>query len=423
MGYQKIKGTQDFYGENMQKMRIIENVIRNTANNYGFREIQTPVFENTEVFTRGVGDSTDIVNKEMYTFEDKGGRMITLRPEGTASVVRSFIENKMYANNLPQTKLFYFEPMFRYERPQTGRYREFHQFGVEVFGEGSPLLDVDVILSAYEVLESLKIENVKLRINSIGDFVSRQNYAQALKTYFSKHIDEMCDDCHKRLVTNPLRILDCKVDKNNQALINAPKIKDFLSDTSQQYFKNVLEILDATQIPYEVDENLVRGLDYYTDVVFEFIMVSNDEFNGLALGGGGRYADLVKKMGGVDIQGVGYAFGIERLIGVKDKQNTWPNLDLKTDIVMVSLDSLSKIEALKLSRTLRKEGFSVELDYKNINMKPQFKLADKFAPHFIIIIGEEERNLGIVTVKDTLLKTQIQIKQKDIVNYLKENKK
>ena len=275
MNLQKIKGTQDFYGDRAVKMHYVENIMRELAINSGFSEIRVPTFEATEVFVRSAGDESDIVSKEMYTFTDKGKRSITLRPEGTAGVARSFVENKMYANNLALTKLFYIGPMFRYERPQAGRYREFNQFGVEVFGDGTSLLDADVIISAYNIFKKLGVNNLKLKINSIGDFESRKAYAEVLKDYFKDNIDTMCEDCHRRLTTNPMRILDCKVDKDNPVLINAPKIKNNLNEHSLHYFQDVLNVLDKFNIPYEVDENLVRGLDYYTDTVFEYIIESD----------------------------------------------------------------------------------------------------------------------------------------------------
>jgi histidyl-tRNA synthetase len=420
--YQKVKGTQDFFGDYILKMRFVEALTKRVATNYGFKEIKTPIFENTEVFTR-LGDESDIVTKEMYTFMDKGNRSITLRPEGTAAVARSYIENKMYANNLPLNKFFYFGPMFRYERPQAGRFREFNQFGVEVYGEGSPLLDADVIISAYDIFKELGIKNIKLKINSIGDFDSRKNYVVALQTYFANNIHKMCSDCQRRLETNPMRILDCKVDKDNEVMLNAPKITDYLTEKSKAYFNEVLLVLKAFNIPFQVDNKLVRGLDYYTDTVFEYIIESDDELNGLAICAGGKYADMIKSMNGMDIPGIGYAFGVERIIAILDKQNNWPNISVFTDVVVLGLDQDSKLESLKVCNLLRQNGFVSDMDYKNTNMKNQFKLADKLASRFIIIIGEEERKNKVVTIKDTLLKTQDIIKNEEIVLYLKEKTK
>ncbi|MDY0064015.1 MAG: histidine--tRNA ligase [Bacilli bacterium] len=407
--YQKIKGTQDFYGDYILKYRYVEKVASDVAKKYGFGEMKTPVFENTEVFVRSVGEESDVVSKEMYTFTDKGNRSITLRPEGTAVIARSFTENKLYAGSLPFYKYFYSGPMYRYERPQAGRYREFHQFGVEVFGQGSYLQDVDVIASAYAIINKLKIENIQLKINSIGDFSSREVYQQALRQYFQNHIESMCSDCGRRIHTNPMRILDCKVDKNNPVMNNAPQIVDFLNPNSQSYFKRVTQSLDLLHIPYEIDLQLVRGLDYYTDTVFEFIINSDDEFNGLALCAGGKYSELIKSFNGMDIPGIGYAFGIERLIALMDKQNKWPVLHNDTDFFLIALDSISQQEALQLAVQLRQLGWTVEMDYLHTNLKNQFKVSEKLHARYLIIIGEEERKSEQFVIKDTQNKTQTTI--------------
>ena len=419
--YQKIKGTQDFYGVTANKLRTIEMVSSKVAKTYGFKEIITPIFENSNVFIKNVGEESDVVKKEMYTFKDKGGRSITLRPEGTAAVARSFIENKMYANP-GMTKYYYYGPMFRYERPQTGRYREFNQFGVEAYGSDSPLLDSDIILSGYNIFKSLGIKNVVLHINSIGDAASRLNYSSFLQTYFKEYIDSMCIDCQRRLTTNPMRILDCKVDKENIAIKNAPNITDFLTNESKEYFSNVLKTLDALEIPYIVDTRLVRGLDYYTDTVFEFVINSNDELNGLALGGGGKYANLINSMVGKNVSGIGYAFGLERISAVMDKQNAWKDLETITDCVILGLDDESKISAMLLSNELRCKGLTVEIDYASTKLKPQFKLAERVNCKYIIIIGEEERKTGLYMVKNTVTKTQKKISKDKIYEYIEEEK-
>lgn len=423
--YQKIKGTRDFYGDKSIKLAYIENITREIAIQYGYGEIVTPIFENTDVFIKNVGEDSDVVNKEMYTFIDKGKRSITLRPEGTAAVARCFIENKMYASNLPLTKLFYFGPMFRYEQPQTGRYREFRQFGVEIYGNGSYLLDCDVIMSAYAIFKKLNLKNIKLKINSIGNMESRKLYSDALKQYFSKYIEKMCDDCKRRINTNPLRILDCKHDKdliidNVNIMKNAPKINEYLTEEAKEYFENVVNTLKTFNIPYEIDYNLVRGLDYYTDTVFEFVIESDDELNGLALGGGGKYADMIKSMVGIDIPGIGYAIGVDRLISVMENQNLFTDIDPKVDTVIIALDKDSKVYGLSLAIQLREAGITCEMDYKNMNMKPQFKLCDKLNPKYIIIIGEEERESGNLTVKNCLLKSQEIVNVKKIIDYIRK---
>lgn len=418
--YQKVKGTLDFYDDSAIKYRYVEEAITKVIKKYGYNEIITPIFENTDLFVRSSGDESDIVTKEMYTFLDKGKRSITLRPEGTASVVRSFLENKMYVNsNL--TKLYYFGPMFRYERPQTGRYRQFTQFGVEAFGSSSPLLDADVIISAYQIFKSLGINNLVLKINTIGDLESRTAYVNILKEYFKKDIKSLCSDCNNRLEKNPLRILDCKVDSESPIIKNAPKITDSLTNEAKEYFKKVLKTLDYNNIKYLVDENLVRGLDYYTDTVFEFIIESDDNLNGLAICGGGKYSDMVKSFGGPDIPGIGYAFGIERVISIMEEKNLFPELDRIADIVLIALDDEAKLHSLKLANTLRANGYFAEIDYINTTMKQQFKLSDKLNAKFIIIIGEDELKSESLTIKNSKTKLQETIKETELLEYLKEN--
>lgn len=417
--YQKVKGTQDFVGLEAKKLRYVESKIRSVIEKYGYEEIITPIFENTEVFVRSAGEESDIVSKEMYTFSDKGGRSLTLRPEGTAPVVRSFLENKLYAQrNL--NKFYYFGPMFRYERPQAGRFREFNQFGIEAFGTSSPLLDADVIISGTEIFNALGIKNIKLKINTIGDFPSRTAYAKLLQDYFRNNISSLCRDCNRRLEKNPLRILDCKIDKDNPVLKNAPKIDTVLSDEAKIYFQSVIDILDAYGVNYEVDRNLVRGLDYYTDTVFEYILDSNDELGGLAICAGGKYSDMVKSFKGPDIPGIGYAFGIERIIAIMDQQNLFPNLEAGADIVLIGLDEKAKEKTLLYANKLRMAGFYAEMDYVNINLKPQFKLSDQLQAKYLIIIGEEELNNKVLTVKNNTTKEQESIPEDRMIDYFKE---
>ena len=416
--YQKPKGTLDFYGLDALKIDNVQKNIRNVVEKFGYKEIITPMFEHTEVFLR-LGDESDVVSKEMYTFKDKGDRSITLRPEGTAAVCRSYLENKIYANP-GITKFFYFGPMFRYERPGIGRYRQFTQFGVEVYGLSDPLLDADVIFTAYSIFQKLGIKGVKLVINSIGDFKSRGDYAKALQDYFSDKMDTMCDDCKRRLNTNPMRILDCKVDKNNPVLQNAPRIKDYLSEESKDYFAKVLQSLDALNVPYVCDDNLVRGLDYYTDTVFEFIIESEDALNGLAICAGGKYSELVKSMNGPDIPGIGFAFGIERIVSVLDTLNKFEGLEKPFDATILGLDSESKLLSLVIANQLRLAGLKVDLDYKNTSMKQQFKLCDRNNSRFILIISKDERINNVVTVKDKKDNTQEKVKNEELINYIKD---
>ena len=416
--YQKAKGTQDFFDTDARKMDEVCSVAANVASTYGCKYLKTPIFEYAEVFEKNVGEESDIVSKEMYTFKDKGDRLMTLRPEGTAAIARFFIENKMYANP-GLTKFYYYGPMFRYERQQAGRYREFNQFGIEVYGQSSYLLDVDVIKCAYDIVRSFNIENVVLKINSIGDFNSRANYSKALKEYFSKYIDTMCEDCKRRLNTNPMRILDCKVDSENIAIKNAPNIKDYLTEESITYFNNVLKSLDKLNIPYVVDDNLVRGLDYYTDTVFEFIIKSNDDLNGLALVAGGKYANMISSMCGVDVPGIGFALGVERLKAIADQVGyKWACVNDEKPVVIMALDEESKMESMELASYLRKNNIKVELDYNSISMKSQFKLADRVSAKYIIIIGEAERINKVYSVKNTISRTQENVSREDLINYL-----
>ena len=422
MGYQKIKGTQDFYGLTSAKRRYVEDVAREVVKKYNVEEIITPIFENTEVFSRSSGDGSDIVTKEMYTFLDKSKRSITLRPEGTAGVTRSFLENKLYAA-VGLKKYFYTGPMFRYEQPQAGRYREFNQFGVEMFGDNSSYLDAEVILLAHAIFEKLGISKYyTIKVNTIGDFATRNNYTNVLKEYFSDKIDGLCEDCKRRLEKNPMRILDCKVDKDNDILLNAPKITDYLTSESKEYFNNIITILESMDVNYEIDENLVRGLDYYTDTVFEFVVKSDDELNGLTICAGGKYSDLTTKFNGPSIPGIGFAFGVERIMAVVDKYNLYPDLENKVDIVLFSLDPESKKYNIKLGNELRNNGLTVEMDYVNNTLKQQFKLADRCKAKFIGIVGETERENNSIAIKNTSNGKQETVKVNDILGYIKENK-
>ena len=418
MGYQKVKGTQDFIGLDAQKMRLIQDKMANVARCYGYEEIVTPIMENTEVFVKSVGETTDVVTKEMYTFLDKGGRSITLRPEGTAAIARSYLENKMYGE-AGIKKLYYVGPMFRYERQQAGRYRQFNQFGVEVYGKAGAMLDADLIAFGYYLCKSLGIQNITLKINSIGDSTSRNNYSKALKEYFGGCIETFCEDCKKRINANPLRILDCKVDAGREEIVNAPKLSSFLNQESIEYFNEVKKYLDNLGISYVVDDNLVRGLDYYTDTVFECIINSDDELNGLAVVGGGRYANMLYDMGKVDVPGIGFAIGLERVKLLMEKEGLFDNLDNSTEVFLMGLDEESKVVTLALANKLREKGIKAELDYASLSMKSQFKTAERLNAKYIAIIGEEERLNNTVNLKNTLTKEQITISQDDLIKYIK----
>ena len=406
MKVSKIKGTLDYFGKEIKKYRYIENTARDIAKQFGYLEIQTPVFEATEVFARGVGEGTDIVNKEMYTFLDRSEKSLTLRPEGTAGVSRAYVENKMYVEP-GLKKLFYFGQMFRCERPQAGRYRAFTQFGIEALGNGSSYLDADVIYFGYLFLQKLGIKNVKVAINTIGSKEGRARYEEALKEYFSSHIENMCDDCKKRLEKNPLRILDCKVDAKSDIMKNAPKIIDYLSDEDKAYFDKVLKCLDTLGVEYVIEQKLVRGLDYYNHTVFEFIY--DDEksnINGLTLLGGGRYNGLSKQFDGPETEAIGFGTGVERLMLVLDELGLYKDDEKLVDVVVINIGEETKLNALDLAAYLRRNNVSCELDYVSSNLKPQFKLSERVNAPYIIIIGLNEVEQGVFKLKNTVLKTE-----------------
>ena len=406
MKVSKIKGTLDYFGKEIKKYRYIENTARDIAKQFGYLEIQTPVFEATEVFARGVGEGTDIVNKEMYTFLDRSEKSLTLRPEGTAGVSRAYVENKMYVEP-GLKKLFYFGQMFRCERPQAGRYRAFTQFGIEALGNGSSYLDADVIYFGYLFLQKLGIKNVKVAINTIGSKEGRARYEEALKEYFSSHIENMCDDCKTRLEKNPLRILDCKVDAKTESMKNAPKIIDYLSDEDKAYFDKVLKCLDTLGVEYVIEQKLVRGLDYYNHTVFEFIY--DDEksnINGLTLLGGGRYNGLSKQFDGPETEAIGFGTGVERLMLVLDELGLYQDDEKLVDVVVINIGEETKLNALDLAAYLRRNNVSCELDYVSSNLKPQFKLSERVNAPYIIIIGLDEVEQGVFKLKNTVLKTE-----------------
>lgn len=415
MKVNKIKGTLDYFGDQLNAYRYIERVAQEVCDKHGFKEVMLPTFEATELFVRGVGEGSDIVSKEMYTFVDRSNKSITLRPEGTAGVTRWYVENKMYVNP-GLAKYFYIGPMFRCERPQAGRYREFRQFGIEVFGTGSPYLDADIINFADTFLKRLGIKNVKVLVNNIGSKVSRANYEKALVEYFSKHIDEMCADCKNRLLKNPLRILDCKVDKETDIMKNAPKIADYLIDEDKEYANCVINALDALGVNYQIDSKLVRGLDYYTSTVFEFIYEEESSpINGLTLLGGGRYNGLAKELDGPDTDAIGFGTGMERLILVMNELGVMPTFDVKADACVITIGEATKLEGIRLTNFLRNNDLRCEIDYINHNLKPQFKLSDRIFAKKVLIIGEDELNNGLIKVKNIETKEEKVIKVEDIL--------
>lgn len=414
MAINPVKGTHDIIADEANTYSGIEYDCRILAELFGYSEIRTPIIEHTPLFLRSVGESSDIVTKEMYTFDDKGGRSLTLRPEMTAGVMRSVVSNKLYATNDLPLKYFYIGPCFRYERPQAGRYRQFHQFGVEAIGSTSYLQDVEVITLGKRVLDSLGIDKVKVLINSLGDEESRENYRAALKEYFSKHIDCMCEDCKRRLEVNPLRILDCKVPEDRKIIEGAPKIHDYLSDVARGHFDNVVDMLKKVGIDVEIDDTLVRGLDYYTGIVFEYHMNDSDDVG--AIGGGGHYKNLLKEVGGPDLEGVGLSFGIERLYYVYNKVNAGEEMFVNgPDFYLMGMDAHAIELNFALANILRMNGYAVEMNYENKSFKSLFKIAEHKHSKFAIIVGEDEIRNGTLTVKNLNTQEQTTVKTDDML--------
>ena len=388
-----IKGTLDMLPKDAYKWHYIEDVAKDTARLYGFRELRTPVFEKTELFQRSVGDTTDVVQKEMYTFDDKGGRSITLRPEGTAGVMRSVLEHGLFNDALP-VKAYYITTCYRYEKPQKGRLREFHQFGVECIGAAAPTADAEVITLGKTLLDNLGLKNITLEINSIGCPQCRAAYTTALKEYFEQYKSELCPTCLDRLDRNPMRILDCKSEICSKIAENAPKILDFICDDCKSHFEEVKNCLDAAGVEYVVNPTIVRGLDYYTKTVFEFLS------NGLAICAGGRYDGLADELGGVNLPSLGFAAGMERILMLMEEQNAqFPQVDTP-DIYIAPLGNSAGATAVKLCNTLRAEGFSAITDMSGRGLKAQMKYADKIGAKYTMVLGDNEVESGVAKIKD-----------------------
>lgn len=418
---QKQKGTYDVYGNTGKKIVYLENLLKALMEKYNYEYVRTPLFEASDLFHRGVGETSDIVSKETYDFTDRGNRNITLRPEGTAGVVRSFIENKMYARTEQPIKTWYYGPMYRYERPQSGRYREFYQFGVEVFGTNDPMIDAEIISIPVNFYKLLGLKGIKVNINSLGDAESRKNYRDALIEYFKPHINTLCEDCKTRFLKNPLRILDCKVDKETEILKNAPSILDYLNEVSKKHFENVKKYLEALDIEYVVNPKIVRGLDYYTNTVFE--VEANVEGFGSqnVLCAGGRYNNLVEIIGGPSTAGIGFALGFERLLTALDYENINVIEDDGIDVYIIPMSENEKQKSLNVTNNLRMNGFKVDMDYLNRNIKSNFKQADRLNSKFVIIIGEEEIKTNVATIKNNHEKTEEKIEFDKLVEYLDRN--
>ena len=415
MKLQKPKGTQDILPADSAKWQYVENVARETFKKYNYGEIRTPMFEHYEVISRSVGDTTDIVTKEMYDFHDKGDRHITLRPEGTAPVVRSYVENKLFAPEVQKpVKVYYIGSMFRYERPQAGRLREFHQLGVECFGSKNPATDVETIAMAYQLFNTLGIKDVTLHLNSLGNTESRLAYRQALIDYLTPMRDTLSKDSQRRLDENPLRVLDSKEKEDKVAVENAPSILDYLDEESQAHFDEVCAMLDSLNIPYVIDTNMVRGLDYYNHTIFEFITTIDK--SELTICAGGRYDSLVEYFGGPETAGFGFGLGLERLLLVLDKQGIELPVEESLDVYIAVLGSGANGKALELVQAIRYQGFKAERDYLGRKIKAQFKSADTFKAKTVITLGESEVESGQVNVKNNATREEVTVSFEELTN-------
>ena len=416
MRLQKPKGTQDILPLEAARWQYVEDLARETFKKYNYGEIRTPMFEHYEVISRSVGDTTDIVTKEMYDFYDKGDRHITLRPEGTAPVVRSFVENKLFAPEVQKpVKLYYIGSMFRYERPQAGRLREFHQIGVECFGSKNPATDVETIAMAYQLFGDLGIQDVTLHLNTLGSPESRAAYRQALIDYLTPLKETLSKDSQRRLDENPLRVLDSKEKEDKLAVENAPSILDYLDEESQAHFDAVRDMLETLGIPYLIDTNMVRGLDYYNHTIFEFITkVDKAE---LTICAGGRYDGLVEYFGGPETPGFGFGLGLERLLLILEKQGIELPVDSQMDVYIAVLGEGANSKALELVQALRQQGLTAERDYLGRKIKAQFKSADSFKARTVITLGESEVESGQVTIKNNASRQEMTVR----LNELMEN--
>lgn len=392
------KGTKDVTPSEAFKWHFVEDTIKERADIYGYREMRTPTFEYTELFQRGVGDTTDVVQKEMYTFTDKGGRSLTLKPEGTAAAVRSFVEHGLYNSALP-LKAYYFTPVFRYERPQAGRYREHHQFGAEVFGATEPTMDAELIAFALDIISSFGINELSLCINSIGCPKCRAAYNAALKEYMNSRREELCSTCRDRLEKNPLRILDCKVPSCGEIAANAPVILDYLCDDCREHFEKLKQLLDAAGIAYTVDPHIVRGLDYYVRTVFE-IIYTQPGGDKITVCGGGRYDGLSAQISDVSVASAGFGMGLERLIMVLENAGILPPDDDNCRVFIASMGQRAETEAFTLAQRLRALGIRAEINHCKRSLKAQMKYADKIRAQSVIVIGDNEVDGDVYTVKD-----------------------
>ena len=417
---QRPKGTNDIYGREAKVWKYVETVIDQVMEKYNYNYIRTPIFESSELFHRGIGETTDIVTKETYDFVDRGDRHLSLRPEGTAGVCRSYIENKMYGDANQPVKVYYNGTMYRYERPQSGRDRELTQFGMEILGSDDPLSDAEIISAAVNIYKLLGLKEIKVNINSLGDTASRNTYREALVEYFRPHIDEFCDDCKERFLKNPLRILDCKVDADNEILKNAPKTIDYLNEESKERFEKVKDYLDIMQIDYEVNPSIVRGLDYYNHTVFEIEAKVKGFGANNVIGAGGRYNGLVKELGGPETPCIGFASGIGRLVMALELEKAKLPIVDSIDLFLMYVNEDEKKYAVYLAQELRMAGFIVETEYTGRSLKGQFKQADRLNSKFLVILNSEDLNNNEVKVKNNKTKEEEIISLDALIYYLDE---
>lgn len=410
-----IRGTKDIIGEDAKKYTYISNIAQEVFENYGYHFIKTPIFEETDLFKRGIGEATDVVEKEMYTFLDRGERSLTLRPENTASLVRAYLEHSIY-NKEDVSRFYYNGSMFRYERPQAGRQREFNQIGIELLGEKSPIADAEIIAIGYRLLERLGIEDLEVKINSVGSNASRTEYREKLINHFKPHFEDLCEDCKSRLERNPLRVLDCKLDSSKDYFKNAPSIIDSLFEEEKKHYETVKKYLKIFGIKFTEDPTIVRGLDYYSSTVFE-IVTNKLGSQGTVLGGG-RYDNLLKQLGDKDIPAVGFAAGVERIMMLL---NSYPSSDANIYVAWLGENTLDL--ALEITEELRKNNFKVSIDYNNRSMKSHMKKADKLQVSYTIILGEDELKNNKVVIKNFKTREQNEVDIENIVKFIKEANK
>ena len=410
------RGTKDILPDTVGDWNYVEGEIRELCRRFGYSEIRTPIFEHTELFQRGIGEGTDVVDKEMYTFTDRGERSITLRPENTASAVRAYIQNKLYAqSNL--VKLFYIGSMFRYDRPQAGRMREFHQFGVEALGEANPAVDAEVILLAMNLLEGLGLKDLELSINSVGCPKCRSKYRTMLQDFFRDKLEDLCEDCRSRFERSPLRILDCKKDSDKPYMADAPKITDCLCEECAEHFAKLKELLTSAGISFTHDPRLVRGLDYYTKTAFEIKYPPLGAQSAVA--GGGRYDGLIEEMGGNPTPAVGFATGLERLLLALESQNLLPEKNRSVDAYVVALGETAQAEGFKLLNSLRQQGLSAAMDFAGRSMKAQMKQANKLGAKYSVILGEDEISEGVVMLRSMEDSSQAKVPMNQVAEKIK----